>query len=99
MIEYTELVEALGEVDARTYADLHTQLERGFMTPDYYFGVCVMSQDGWIPDDGSVEEPEDCKEGWLARLSASGYMDCTDWLGPFESQALAFINLVDTYAE
>ena len=24
-------------------------------------------------------------KGWCARLSAPGYVDCTDWLGPYES--------------
>src|SRR5271167_1082360 len=23
------------------------------------------------------------KEGWYGRLSASGYLDCTDWHGPY----------------
>ena len=25
-------------------------------------------------------------DGWFARLSAPGYMDATDWLGPYESE-------------
>jgi hypothetical protein len=25
------------------------------------------------------------KEGWYGRLSAPGYLDCTEWLGPFDS--------------
>ena len=25
--------------------------------------------------------------GWFCRLSAPGYMDCTEWSGPFESEA------------
>jgi len=24
--------------------------------------------------------------GWCARLSMSGYLDCTDWLGPFDHE-------------
>lgn len=34
-------------------------------------------EEGW---DGVDWEPE---EGWYARLSAPGYMDCTDWTGPY----------------
>lgn len=30
------------------------------------------------------QEPE-LKKGWYCRLSASGYMDCTDWNGPYET--------------
>ena len=99
MIEYTALVDALGESDARTYADLHLELERGFMTPEYYCGACVLTDDGWMPDDGSAGDAIDCQEGWLFRLSASGYLDCTDWDGPYESQVEALIALVDLYAE
>ena len=99
MIEYTDLVDALGEEDARTYADLHSELERGFMTPEYYHGACVMTDDGWMPDDGSADDPADCKEGWLCRLSASGYLDCTDWHGPYASHVEALIALVDLYAD
>lgn len=31
---------------------------------------------------GDILDPDDtieCREGWLARLSMPGYMDCTDW--------------------
>ena len=99
MIEYTDLVDALGEEDARAYADLHSELERGFMTPEYYHGACVMTDDGWMPDDGSAADPAECGEGWFGRLSASGYLDCTDWHGPYASQAEALIALVDAYAD
>ncbi len=34
------------------------------------------------------------ESGWFGRLSASGYLDCTDWSGPFgsEQEAHAFLN-------
>ena len=34
-----------------------------------------------------------CEKGWFARLSAPGYLDCTDWYGPYEHEheARAFI--------
>lgn len=35
--------------------------------------------------------------GWFARLSASGYLDCTDWEGPFDSESAALESLCDTY--
>lgn len=36
------------------------------------------------------QDPESCKEvvrkeGWYSRLSAPGYLDATDWHGPFET--------------
>jgi len=39
------------------------------------------------------------KEGWFARLSAPGYMDCTDWCGPFKSEEEANKYLLDTYGD
>lgn len=29
------------------------------------------------------------KEGWFSRLSASGYLDCTSWCGPFKTEEKA----------
>jgi len=32
--------------------------------------------------EGEILDPEEvveCREGWICRLSAPGYMDCTDW--------------------
>ena len=41
----------------------------------------------------------DVKKGWFARLSAPGYMDATDWSGPFNSEKEAKQYLIDTYGE
>lgn len=35
--------------------------------------------------------------GWFARLSAPGYLDCTEWLGPFDTEQEALKDLDDTY--
>lgn len=35
--------------------------------------------------------------GWYARLSAPGYLDCTDWTGPYESEDEAINELRDMY--
>ena len=35
--------------------------------------------------------------GIFIRLSASGYMDCTDWMGPYESAEEARKELSETY--
>jgi hypothetical protein len=34
---------------------------------------------------------------WFARLSAPGYLDCTDWAGPFDSKEEAQNYIRDTY--
>jgi hypothetical protein len=89
--------------------DAFRKLERGFMKPDFYHGmVSVDSEDGpmpsedWILNHCPVEEAdrlEDETRGWLVRLSAPGYMDCTDWMGPFETEEEAVQAIVDAYAD
>ena len=37
------------------------------------------------------------REGFYARLSANGYLDCTEWIGPFDSEDEAFQALDDEY--
>lgn len=36
-------------------------------------------------------------EGWFARFSAPGYMDCTDWNGPYDSELHAMRELDEQY--
>ena len=37
--------------------------------------------------------------GWFARLSAPGYMDCTEWSGPFDSEQAARDELREMYGD
>ncbi len=48
---------------------------------------------GKISDPDAGAAPRD---GWLARMSASGYLDCTDWTA-HESEAEAMAHLVEMY--
>lgn len=45
------------------------------------------------------EDIEVIKGAWMARLSAPGYLDCTEWTGPFETEAEARAYLSDTYGD
>lgn len=51
--------------------------------------------------EGTIDEDQDMPElqtGWLARLSAPGYMDCTDWsIHPSKAAALEY--LAETYGD
>ena len=40
---------------------------------------------------------EDAEAGWYSRLSAPGYLDCTDWSGPFESEQEALDYIMETF--
>ena len=44
------------------------------------------------------DDPIEVKEGWLARLSAPGYMDCTDW-SVFKTEEEAVQGLKDLYGD
>lgn len=45
--------------------------------------------------------PEDVETvfGWSARLSAPGYLDCTDWIGVFDTEDEALAALQEMYPD
>ena len=45
-----------------------------------------------LDDDEAYEGP-----GWYCRLSADGYLDCTEWEGCFKTENGAMHHLIDTY--
>ena len=60
-----------------------------FMVPQYEQGTFYMTDDGPIPvDAGAPEDAHDVDtvSGWFCRLSAPGYMDATDWSGPYDTE-------------
>lgn len=63
------------------------ELNAGFMTPDV--------QEFCFPD----EDCEITEAGIYYRLSASGYLDCTDWHGPFETEEQAVADMISTYCD
>lgn len=44
-------------------------------------------------------EDDSASAGWYSRLSAPGYMDCTDWQGPYDSEDEALEGLFETFGE
>lgn len=81
-----------------------------FMVPEYFEGRMVLIPDRGgdsddFPPDLLPEELASWREvdnartesGWWCRLSAPGYLDCTDWTGPFASEEEARAHLRDTY--
>ena len=47
--------------------------------------------------EGSAIDSVERKEGWYARLSAPGYLDCTEWDGPHETAELALAAVKEFY--
>ena len=41
----------------------------------------------------------DCVFGYFARMSAPGYTDCTEWIGPFDTEDEAKQHLDDYYGD
>ena len=63
-----------------------------FMQPECYRGRDIQ--------EAIMEAGLDCEDnGIYCRLSASGYLDCTDWSGPFETIDEAAQCLIDLYGD
>lgn len=56
---------------------------------DYVEGTVLLDSDG-APD--TVVE-----DGWWARFTAPGYLDCTSWVGPYETETEALEALAESY--
>ena len=64
--------------------------EREFMRPDV----------AYMTADEAAEWTNDIPEaGWYWRLSAAGYLDCTEWAGPFTSEESAVADMLCTYGD
>jgi hypothetical protein len=42
---------------------------------------------------------DDLGPGWYYRLSAPGYLDCTDWYGPFATEIEAMKECIEVYGD
>lgn len=84
----------------------------GFMNPDIFEGDMweVETREGtsFFPcGNFTIDEikelslnPDDEVEkvsGWWGRMSASGYLDCTDWTGPFGTEEECMEELENMY--
>jgi len=80
---------------------------------DGVYGVSVYPGDHFYEGDAladylgtdrlaeNISKVEKCEtvQGWCARLSMSGYLDCTEWVGPFTSEQAAADYIHETYRE
>lgn len=39
----------------------------------------------------------EAKKGWYSRLSAPGYLDCTDWQGPYATEVASIREVCEQY--
>jgi hypothetical protein len=70
-----------------------------FMRPTAIFFARDEAREFVCSDDCSYHDDEcdDHGAGWYGRLSAPGYMDCTDWGGPHASKAVALASVCDMF--
>lgn len=76
-----------------TPAEVQSTLERSkhaFMAPEIIY--LSDANQGAIGDEFG-------NTGWYWRLSASGYMDATDWEGPFDTEAHALASMLLLYGD
>ena len=63
-----------------------------FMQPQAYRGIDI--EEAILADGLDYEE-----DSYYCRLSADGYMDCTEWSGPFDSLEECAEHLLAMYAD
>jgi hypothetical protein len=77
-----------------------------FLIPEYVLGDFAVGEDEFLTtmivpweyrDDQEWREPPDKARGWFSRLSAPGYMDCTEWSGPFDTIEEAQADITETW--
>ena len=76
--------------DAREWLD---KTNDEFMVPVAEY-LDKSDQRGIFPDEN---DPHNA--GWHARLSAPGYLDCTDWIGPYATEDEALEALYELYGD
>lgn len=71
-----------------------SELNSGFMTPQ-------VERFQTSPNSEYLEKMDEDTDlpGFYGRLSANGYLDCTDWSGPFETESEAMADLILSYTE
>lgn len=69
-------------------------LNDGFMVPD----IERLSA-AEVREYLELEAEDEAEPGWYARLSAPGYLDCTEWTGPFDSFDDAAQYLIETFSD
>ena len=77
------------------FTKLYKEFEDDFMQPDIILGKYIIDDygDQHFKDTDCLMDPEK----YYARLSAPGFMDCTDYDGPFDSPIEAIGYLVELY--
>lgn len=72
--------------------EMNETFSDSFMQPEAFIGADI--------EEALIEEGLDYEaDKYYARLSASGYLDCTEFSGPFDTLEDAAQFLIETYGE
>lgn len=70
----------------------------GFMVPSAKYMTKEEAYEYvFLPAKEQGGDPDEPKAGWYGRLSASGYLDATDWVGPFDTGPEALDAVMEFY--
>ena len=78
-------------------SDLIETEDRGFTCSEcrekkHAYNICMSGEAHTVCTDCAVPE-----QGWYSRFSAPGYLDATDWHGPFKSPQTALKEIIEFY--
>jgi hypothetical protein len=68
-----------------------------FMQPEIRQGVFIRTDEDLVPAEYANYPDGEEVSGWFCRLSAPGYLDCTEWSGPFKTAKEAEDYLEEMY--
>lgn len=80
------------ENERKAFIELKNLFADQFMQPRFFAGSDIQFE---LLESGLDMEDD----GVYYRLSASGYLDCTDWHGPFKNALLAIEDCQATYID
>jgi hypothetical protein len=76
----------------QAYDDCVAEFSDSFMKPKFYLGEAIQME---LMEAGLDVEDDKI----YCRLSTDGYLDCTDWHGPFSSVEAAAHEFIETYKD
>ena len=79
-----QVVEASKAAPVTCWEDSHGE---SWFNPDGVTDTAYYAEKAWLT--------ETYESGFFARLSAPGYLDCTEWVGPFVTEAEALAAVTD----
>ena len=76
----------------------HVETSEGAeIVPAWLGSTDVAELADYLEGDSLESEDIETRTGWYSRFSMPGYLDCTDWIGPYETERLALDGLAEMH--